>query len=280
LASQPGTLPRFMPTIEAGGQTLYNELRGDGEPLVCIMGLAADTLAWTLQVPAFSARHRTVIFDNRDVGQSSLANADYEITDMASDTFALADALELDSFHLLGVSMGGAIAQEMALAAPDRVRTLTLAVTFAAGGAYARKLSEVWSARAHKLTLEERVDELMLLCHSEEFFENAEAVATVRGLMLENPHPQPPEAFARQLAACSRHETRDRLGSLSMPVHVIGAERDILVPIWKSTEIASLIQGAELTVVEKAPHAVNIERAEEFNRAVLDFIAERTPAPA
>ena len=269
-----------MPTIEAGGQTLYYELHGEGEPLVCVMGLAADTLAWMLQVPAFSARHRTVLFDNRDVGRSSLATEDYEITDMAKDAFALADALELDSFHLLGVSMGGAIAQEMALDAPDRVRTLTLAVTFAAGGAYARKLSEVWSARAYKLTLEERVDELMLLCHSEEFFENADAVATVRGLMLENPHPQPPEAFVRQLAASSRHDTRDRLGSLAMPVHVIGAERDILVPVWKSTEIASLIPGAELTVIERAPHGVNVERAEEFNRAVLDFIAERTAAPA
>jgi 3-oxoadipate enol-lactonase len=269
-----------MPTIDAAGQILYYELHGEGEPLVCMMGLAADTLAWTLQVPAFAARHRTLIFDNRDVGRSSLAETEYEITDMAEDAFALANAVGLDSFHLLGVSMGGAIAQEMALAAPERVRTLTLAVTFAAGGAYARKLSEVWSARVHKLTREERVDELMLLCNSEEFFENADAVATLRRLMLENPHSQPPEAFARQLAASSRHDTRDRLGSLSMPVHVIGAERDILVPIWKSREIASLIPGAQLTVIEKAPHGANVERAEEFNHAVLDFIAERTPARA
>jgi 3-oxoadipate enol-lactonase len=269
-----------MPMIEANGRTLYYELHGEGEPLVCVMGLAADTFAWTLQVPAFSARHRTLIFDNRDVGRSALAEGEYEVMDMAGDVFALADALGLAAFHLLGVSMGGAIAQEMALAAPERVRTLTLAATFAAGGAYARKLSEVWGARVHRLTREERVDELMLLCNSEEFFENADAVATLRGLMLENPHPQPPEAFARQLAASSRHDTRDRLGSLSMPVHVIGAEHDILVPVWKSREIASLIPGARLTVIEKAPHGVNVEQAEEFNRAVLDFIAERAAAPA
>ena len=114
----------------------------------------------------------------------------------------------------------------------------------------------------------------MLLCNSEEFFENPEAVATLRGLMLENPHPQPPEAFARQLAASSRHDARDRLPSLSMPVHVIGAERDILVPVWKSRELASLIPGARLTVIEKAPHGANVEHAEEFNRAVLEFIAD------
>jgi pimeloyl-ACP methyl ester carboxylesterase len=65
-----------------------------------------------------------------------------------------------------------------------------------------------------------------------------------------------------------------------MPVHVIGAEWDILVPVWKSQELAGLIPGAELTVIERAPHGLQVERAEEFNRAVLDFIAERSPAPA
>jgi 3-oxoadipate enol-lactonase len=129
-----------MPSIGANGQSLYYELHGEGEPLVCVMGLSADTPAWALQLPAFSARHRTLIFDNRDVGQSSLADAAYEIADVARDVLALADALELGSFHLLGVSMGGAIAQEVALASPERVRTLTLAVTFAAGGPWTRKL--------------------------------------------------------------------------------------------------------------------------------------------
>ena len=81
-----------MPTIEANGQTLYYEVHGEGEPLLCVMGLSADVLAWTLQVPAFSTSHRTVIFDNRDVGRSSLAMADYEIADMAGDALALADA--------------------------------------------------------------------------------------------------------------------------------------------------------------------------------------------
>ncbi len=267
-----------MPTIEANGQTLYHEVHGEGEPLLCVMGLAADVLAWTLQVPAFSAAHRTIIFDNRDVGRSSMAESDYEIADMAADALALADALELDSFHLLGVSMGGAIAQEMACRAPERIRTLTLAVTFAAGGPWARKLSEVWGSRVHKVTHEEHMDELMLLNQSEEFFENPQMVEFVRGMMLNNPHPQPPDAFARQLAASSRHDTRDRLGSLSLPVHVVGAEHDILVPIWKSRELAELIPDARLTVIEGAPHGSNVERAEEFNQLVLGFIAETKSA--
>jgi 3-oxoadipate enol-lactonase len=269
-----------MPTTEANGQTIYYEVHGEGEPLLCVMGLAADTLAWTLQVPAFSERHKTVIFDNRDVGRSSQATANYEVADMAQDTLALADALELDSFHLLGVSMGGAISQEVALAAPERIRTLTLAVTWAAGGRWAETLSSVWGARVQRMSREERIDELMLLTLSDGFFENAEGIAVLRELMLQNPNPQPAEAFARQLDASSRHNAGERLGELTMPTHVIGAEYDILVPVWKSRDVAALIPGSQLTVLEACPHGLNLERAEEFNRAVLDFIAERAAAPA
>src|SRR4051794_6200650 len=223
-----------MATAEVNGQTLYYERYGEeGEPLLAVMGLAANTLAWTLQMHPFGERHQAVFFDNRDVGQSSMADGPYAIADMAQDALALADALELESFHLVGVSMGGAIAQEIALAAPERVQTLTLAVTFASGGAWARKLSELWSDRRAKQTREQHVDELMLLTLSEQFSENPEMGGYRRSMMLSDPPPQPADAFPRQLDASSRHNARDRLGSLAMPVHVIGAEWDILVPVWK-----------------------------------------------
>ena len=269
-----------MPHLRANGQELYYEVHGEGEPLLCVMGLAADTLSWLPQLPAFSARHRTVICDNRDVGQSSMADGEYEIRDMAQDALALADGLELESFHLLGVSMGGAIAQEVALASPDRVRTLTLAVSFPGAGAYARKLAETWGGRVHRMTREQRIDELLLLTMSEDWFENTGTVEWLRGVMLNHPHPQPPEAFARQIDAASRHDARDRLGTLRMPVHVIGAERDILVPIWKSHELHELIPGSKYTVLARATHGVTLERAEEFNATVLDFIAEAGAVPA
>jgi 3-oxoadipate enol-lactonase len=229
-----------MPAVEANGQTLYYEVHGDGEPLLCVMGLSASTRAWTLQVGPFSERHRTVIFDNRDAGRSSLADERYEVRDMAADTLALADALELQRFHLLGVSMGGAISQEVALAAPDRVRTLTLAVTYGRWGAWGRRHAEAWSVRRLKQTHEEHVDELMLNNFSERFFENAELVDYVRGEMLSEPR-QPAEAFVRQLNASRRHDAAERLSSLSMPVQVIAAERDVQVPVWKGLELADLI---------------------------------------
>ena len=267
-----------MPTAEANGQTLYYEEHGEGEPLLCVHGLGINTLGWALQVQAFAAAHRTVIFDNRDVGRSTMARDGYETSELAADALALADELGLDRFHLLGVSMGGATAQEIALAAPDRVSTLTLAVTFSRGGAWALKLGEVWGSRRLKLTYEEHIDELLLLTLSEGFYENEGAVDYVRGLMLADPYPQPAEAFVRQLQASSRHDAHDRLGSLEVPTHVIGGEHDILVPIWKSRELAELIPGAKLTVIDGSPHGANLERAEEFNRLVLDFVAEHSGA--
>jgi 3-oxoadipate enol-lactonase len=269
-----------MAIAEVNAQRLYYEVHGDGEPLLCVHGLACDMLAWIPQLETFAGAHRTVVFDNRDVGQSSMAEPGYEIADMARDALALADELDLDSFHLLGISMGGAIAQEIAIQAPERVRTLTLAVTFPAGGNYAKRLSDVWGARVRQISREQHVDELMLMNHSEAFFDNPDMVEFIRAAMLGNPHPQPPEAFARQLSACSRHDTRDRLAGLTMPTHVIGGEFDVLVPVWKSREIASLIPGAKLTVLPEAPHALSLERAEEFNATVLGFIREAAATSA
>ncbi len=268
-----------MATIEtSSGGTIYYEEHGEGEPLLCVHGLATDTLGWALQVPTFSQSHRTVIFDNRDVGQSAMVEEPYEVADMAQDALAVADAAGLESFHLLGISMGGAISQEIALAAPDRIRTLTLTVTFARGGAWGRELARVWSARVRALPREQHIDELLLLTLSEELFEDAAKVEFARNLALQNPNPQDPEAFARQLTASARHDALDRLPSLSMPVHVIGGEHDILVPVWRSEEIADVIPDARLTVIEKAPHGLQLERSQEFNELVLGFIAEHEPA--
>jgi 3-oxoadipate enol-lactonase len=191
---------------------------------------------------------------------------------MAADVLALADHLEFESFHLLGVSLGGMVSQQVALAAPERVRSLTLAVTHGgvrrAGGLRGRLLGSY----ARHLPLEDQVDNLLYLCYTEAFFENEQAYDFMRNALLQNPYPQPPEAFARQAAAGARHDVRDRLGELQLPVHVIGAERDLMIPVWKSEELASLIRGAKLTIIGGQGHGVQWEGAERFNAAVTDFL--------
>ena len=267
-----------MPFADANGQRLFYEVHGEGDPLVLVTGLGGDHLSWGEQLEAFSARYRTVVFDNRDSGRSTECAEGYEVDDMARDTLALADELGLDGFHLLGVSLGGAVGQEVALAAPDRVRTLTLAMTWGGDGHWGRVRGRLMANAALRTPPEEHVEQLLHSCLSEELFEDPERVAYFRQMVLENAHPQSVEAFARQAQAVGRHEARDRLGRLSMPVHVIGAERDMMIPIWKSRELADLIPDAQLTVIEGGTHGVNLEQAEEFNRLVLDWLAEHAPA--
>ena len=269
-----------MPVADANGQRLYYEVAGDGEPLLMVMGLGADHLAWAMQVGPLAEHFKVVTFDNRDCGQSSYAEGPYEITDLAADAIALADHLEFDTFHLVGASMGGAIAQEMALGWPERIRTLTLAITFGGAGAYSRKGGRMLAADVLRRSYEEQIDQMMLLCFSEELFDQSERITFLRQQMLANPHPQKPEGFARQAEATGRHEARERLPSLKMPVHVIGAEHDILVPAWKSRELAELIPDAKLTIIERATHGLNLERADDFNAAVLEFLRSEQPSPA
>ena len=109
-------------TMKANGQNLYYEVHGEGPPLVLIMGIGYDLTLWGLhQIPAFSKDFQVIVFDNRDVGRSSQASNSYTIKDMADDLAALLDGLEIDKTNILGLSMGGMIAQEFALNYSNRV---------------------------------------------------------------------------------------------------------------------------------------------------------------
>ena len=250
-----------MPFADVNGLTLFHDERGTGEPLLCVMGLASDHQAWALQLDAFAERFRTIVFDNRDVGASTICEEDYEIADLAADALALADHLELERFHLLGVSLGSCIAQRVALAVPRRVHTLTLAATWAhSAPAFSEMRARVWEREVRRSTREEFLEEFMLLTLSEGLFETEEAVATVKRMTLENPNPQPSDALIRQIRSMARHDVRDQLPELRMPVHVIAGDRDLLIPPWKSEEVAQYVDDATLTVLRGIGHAMNLER--------------------
>lgn len=265
-----------MPFADVHGLRLYYERHGAGPPLVCVMGLGCDHQAWALQLPDLAERFETVVFDNRDTGRSTICETDYELADLAADVLGLADALGLRTFHLLGISLGSAVAQLVALGAPERVQTLTLAATWAGTApAYARLRAAVWEREVRRSTAEEWLDEMLLLTLSERLFEHEDGLQEIRRLALDDPHPQPTDALIRQIRATSHHDVRDRLGELRMPVHVIAGDRDVLIPAWKSAEVAERVPGATLTVLKGVGHALNLERADEFNAAILGWLTEQ-----
>jgi 3-oxoadipate enol-lactonase len=269
-------------TVHANGQELYFEVHGAGPPLVLVMGIGYDATLWTLaQVPALSRTFQVVIFDNRDVGRSSNATGPYTIADMADDVAALMDALDIERTHLLGLSMGGMIAQEFGLRHPDRLLRLVLSGCGAAPARVAFDPIRTWNwVKATDQTGEVFACQQFTWLFSAAFLRNEEAVRQTIDLLARNPNPVGPEAYDRQAQAYLRHDALDRLAALKSPTLVVVGEQDLLTPPWICREVADTIPGSRFEVLrgDGSSHVVAIERPDEFNELVTQFLLADAPA--
>lgn len=258
---------------ETNGQRLYYEIHGEGAPLVLIMGQGSDVTAWGFQIPALAAHFRVIAFDNRDAGRSSMARGDYTIADMAEDTAGLMEALGVKRTSVLGISMGGTIAQELVLRHPDKVEKLVLACTV---GQMARfriyPLDPTLFILEHDASRNILFKQMMLQCMTHKFLQDAAAVDGMLELFKNPPFPQPPEAFLRQANAIRSFDALDRLHRVQVPTLVLVGDQDILTPPWSARELASTIPGAALKIIEGGGHGFSFEIPDEFNRAVLEFL--------
>ena len=263
-------------TVRANGQELYYEVHGNGPALVLVMGIGYDSSLWTLaQVPALSTQFRVVILDNRDAGRSSKASHPYAIADMADDLAGLLDALEIQRSHLLGLSMGGMIAQEFALRHADRLDRLVISGSGAAPARSAVDPIRIWSwVKAHDASGEVFGAQQLVSLFSTAFLRNHEAVQDTVALLASNPHPMSPEAYRRQADAYLRFDALDRLGAITAPTLVVVGEQDLQTPPWIAREVADAIPDARFEVIrgDGSSHLVPIERPDDFNRLVSDFL--------
>jgi pimeloyl-ACP methyl ester carboxylesterase len=259
-----------MPTIRSGDADIFYESSGEGDPLLLIMGLGTDSKAWVLQVPEFSKTHRVIVYDNRGVGRSSTPAGPYSTAQMAADALAVLDATSVERAHVLGVSLGGAIAQHLALKAPERVRSMVLASTWAGPSEWRSRLREMQLGIISGGGREALVRSRMLFVFAPPLFETAtKFIRLVEQRMLEDSASL--GGYLLHLDAAEGHDLRDRLGEIRTPTHVVTGRRDILVPFELSQEVASLIPGASFHLFD-AGHALQAETAVEFNASVLEFI--------
>ena len=263
-------------TVRANGQELYFEIHGQGPPLVLIMGIGYDATLWTVaQVPELSLMFQVVIFDNRDVGRSAAATSPYTIADMADDVAALMDALDIGRAHVLGLSMGGMIAQEFALRHVNRLHRLVLSGCGAAPARVAFDPIRTWNwVKATDQTGEVFACQQFTWLFSNVFLRNKEAVQETISLLTSNPNPVGPEAYNRQAQAYLRYDALDRLAGVKAPTLVIVGEQDLLTPPWVCREVADRIPGSRFEVItgDGASHVVPIERPHDFNRLVTKFL--------
>ncbi len=262
-----------MPTASVDCVELYYEEHGRGEPLVLVPGFGTGAWIWYRQVAAFAERFRTVVFDPRGVARSGGRDEPSAMRRFADDLAALLEELEVGRAHVLGASFGGFVAQEFALAHPARTRSLVLCCTSFGGARHRPPSAETLAAIASTkgLNTEERVRENLLLAFSPRFAaEHPSEVERVIRLRAENHVPE--HAYLRQLQAAVAFDAESRVGRIKARTLVFTGDADAIVPHENSVNLAAAIPGARLQIVGGGSHTFFIERPEEFNRAVVEFI--------
>lgn len=249
-------------------------IHGSGDPVFLIGGYTMVKESWGLQVAELARHFKIITFDNRGVGETTIPAGPFTIADMAADTVGLMDALGIDSSHVFGVSMGGLIAQILALDYPGRVKKIALGCTTHGGRHAVQPEKEVMELLAKagdpKIPAEEAIRIRVPIIFSKRFIqEEPEKLEEFVRLSLK--YWPTPEGAAGQMGALSVFNVKRRLDEISCPVLVITGSEDRMMPPENSRLLAEGIPGARLHMVEAAGHDFFHERPEEVNRVLIDF---------
>ena len=243
------------------GHEIHYVQRGEGEPLLLIQGMSGTHLSWGEPFLRELERDFAVTaYDHRGIGRSGRVTDPFSIADLADDAARLLDRLELDSAHVLGISMGGMVAQQLALRHPDRLRTLTLGCTYAGGEgssltdpAVFGRLSESWQSGDRDRILRAGWE----INVSSRFAGDEEAFAAFRAAALELPVSM--KVIMAQLHAISAHDTSAHLRDIAAPTLVIHGDEDQMLGVDNGRAIASRIPDAKLEVLEGVGHLFWVE---------------------
>jgi 3-oxoadipate enol-lactonase len=264
-----------LPVTNPNGIDLYYEVHGEGEPLLLIMGLSLNSKSWFRTLPALSEHYQVIIFDNRGTGLSSKPNTPYSIDLMADDARDVLDAVGVNSAHVYGISMGGMIAQRLALKYPKRIKSLILGCTTTGGVNHVQPGADVsmlmLSRGSSSATPEEMAWATAHILYSQSFFEKQ------RVLVAEDIHkrielPIEPYAYMLQLQACMSHDTYNVIDQINIPTLVIHGDEDKLIPFENGVTLAKKIPNAEFLTVNGAGHIYVTEANDLVNARVLDFL--------
>jgi len=244
-----------MPSVDAGGTELYYERAGEGEPMLLIQGMSGTHLAWGRPfLSELESSFDCIVFDNRGMGRSGKAELPFGVVEMAGDAVALLDALGIEAAHVVGISMGGAIAQELAISHARRIRTLTLGATFCGGPEASLMAPEDLQmlGAAHASGEREKVFRAMWEINASPAHRADDSnFAAFREMGGALPAPRP--VVMQQMRACAEHDTSSRLDRIDVPTLVIHGTADRLIRFANGELVARLIP-ARLEPLEDVGH--------------------------
>lgn len=265
-----------MASVTVEGRTIAFDDVGSGDPIVWLQGTGEPRGAWAAPVADASARHRCVAIDHRDVGGSSYVDEAYTPADLARDVAAVMDALSLGAAHVVGYSLGGATAQELAIARPDLVRSLVLLSTWSRSDEWFKAQMRNWQAirREHRDDEAAFLDALGPWLWSPATYAADGAVAAFHAEMIAADPPQRPEGWIRQCDADIAHDAAERLAGVTAPALVIVGEDDICTPPRFARELCTLLPSADLLVIPDGGHGAYVERPAAFAAALAAHLAK------
>lgn len=264
-----------MPKVHANGIDIYYELKGAGEPLLLIAGFASDLTIWSKVLSSLAEQYQVIVFDNRGVGRSSAPDSSYSIGQMAEDGAALLDKIGVKAAHVAGHSMGGMIAQELAVAHPDVVASLLLLGTCAKPDERNKAIIECWGELPRQVDPATAVRVSLPWIYTNRFYSRPKAIQQVIDLVVASPFPSTPHGIYHQSRAVMGFDTSDRLKLIRCPTLVLAGKEDILLPVPWSEELARGIPGAELVVLENTGHGMLIETPDAVTSAMLGFLSRQ-----
>lgn len=264
-----------MPTAHVNGIHLYYEVHGQGEPLLLIAGIGYGTWLWVKQIPELSKYFSVIVFDNRGVGRSDKPDSEYTVPLLARDAYELLRALGVKRASVLGVSLGGFIAQQLALDHPEIIHKVILCSTSFGGPNMILPKGEVLQFMAFGAGKDTFQRGLELVFPPEFLKKNSEEIARFTAPMRRN--PQPRYAYLRQFMAPLNFNSEPRLHELTMPVLVLAGEADRIMPVENSRLLAQKLPKARLVTFPNAGHLFFVEQPEDAHKIILDFLREDPP---
>lgn len=267
-------------TVQVGDIAVAVQEFGEGEPLLVVNGTSQSLGFWTDTALAWASQYRVITYDLRGMGGSERGSGVISVASLAADARGLLDALEVGRAHVLGYSLGSAVAQELALAVPETVASLVLYCTWGRTDGFQRAMITALAHPWRTGDLEAALGALGV-AFSPQLLDNPEFGALVEQMLPLFPSTeQQIRTCAEQWDADLAHDTLDRLSGLTAPTLVIAGEQDLLTPPWHGKQVADAIPGSRhhLFTGPGSSHALGIERAEEFVPMVLGFLGEH-PLP-